>query len=418
MAVPAPRRPPLRVLTAVPLCDGHDSAITTLNVELARRGVEVIYLGYHQSASAIARAAVQEDVAAIGLSSYNGGHVVFFREVLAQLRARGGADIRVFGGGGGTITAADARALERSGVTRIYPAGTPLDVVIDSLCAAAAQPPARRIALTGDRQLARALSLLDAPRNRMASGATMPTAGSRASRPSGARKPSRPAARAPLVVGVAGPGGVGKSTLIDELVARFLRAEPTRRLAIVANDPSDPGTAGALLGDRVAALYAQDDRVFFRSCATRGHPAGIAASTPGAIALLRDAGEFDFVFIESVGIGQDADPFGVFGRHRSVDLMLLVLSPHYGGPLQLQKIALLSAADLIALNKADDPRVATAESEITAALRRRNASPPVIPTIAAEHEDTGVDALFALLAERAGLEPRGGERACQLQIHD
>src|SRR3954467_10370804 len=118
MAVPAPLRrpPPLRILTAVPLCDGHDSAIVTINLELAGHGAEVIYLGYHQAASTIARAAVQEDVHAVGLSSYNGGHHVFFGEVIAQLRARGGADIPVFGGGGGTITPADERVMKRAGV--------------------------------------------------------------------------------------------------------------------------------------------------------------------------------------------------------------------------------------------------------------------------------------------------------------
>src|SRR5688572_23847454 len=115
MAVLAPvRHAPLRIVTAVPICDGHDSAIATINLELARHGVEVIYLGYHQPASTIARAAVQEDAHAIGLSSYNGGHVVFFREVLAQLRSRGGADISVFGGGGGTITPADERIMRRA----------------------------------------------------------------------------------------------------------------------------------------------------------------------------------------------------------------------------------------------------------------------------------------------------------------
>src|SRR5947207_13541684 len=117
----------LRLLTAVALCDGHDSAVTTINLELARRGVEVIYLGYHQAASAIARAAVQEDVHAVGLSSYNGGHLIFFREVLAQLRARGAPDIPVFGGGRATITAADERVMQRAGVDRRFFAGTPLD---------------------------------------------------------------------------------------------------------------------------------------------------------------------------------------------------------------------------------------------------------------------------------------------------
>src|SRR3954468_21521339 len=127
MPVSAPsRRSPLRILTAVPLCDGHDSAITTINLELARHGIEVIYLGYHQAASAIARAAVQEDVHAIGLSSYNGGHLVFFREVIAQLRSRGAGEIPIFGGGGGTMTPADERVMKRSGVDRIFFAGTPL----------------------------------------------------------------------------------------------------------------------------------------------------------------------------------------------------------------------------------------------------------------------------------------------------
>src|SRR6478672_438770 len=127
------RRAPLRIVTAVPLCDGHDSAITTINLELARHGVEIVYLGYHQAASAIARAAVQEDVHAIGLSSYNGGHLVFFREVMKQLRQRGATDIPLFGGGGGTITQADERAMLRAGVDRIFSAGTPLDEIIQTI---------------------------------------------------------------------------------------------------------------------------------------------------------------------------------------------------------------------------------------------------------------------------------------------
>src|SRR5436305_2926590 len=115
---------PIRVLTAVPICDGHDSAINTINLELIRHGVEVIYLGYHRAARDIARAAVQEDVRAVGISSYNGGHVEFFAEVRRHLQARGGADIGLFGGGGGTITAADAKAMKRSGVDRIFFPGT------------------------------------------------------------------------------------------------------------------------------------------------------------------------------------------------------------------------------------------------------------------------------------------------------
>src|SRR4051812_29834355 len=153
-----PSRTPLRILTAVPLCDGHDSAITTINLELARHGAEVIYLGYHQAASTIARAAVQEDVHAVGLSSYNGGHLVFFRELVTQLRARGAPDIPVFGGGGGTITPADERVMKRSGVDRIFFAGTPLAEIVTTLRRNYLRSLNAAPALRGDRALARAIT--------------------------------------------------------------------------------------------------------------------------------------------------------------------------------------------------------------------------------------------------------------------
>src|ERR1041385_7588546 len=129
----APRRFPLRILTAVPICDGHDSAIITVNLELVRHGIEVIYLGYHRSVRDIVRAAIQEDVQAVGLSSYNGGHVEFFTEVLHGLRKQGARSIGVFGGGGGTITPADAKALKHRGVDEIFFAGTPLATMADCI---------------------------------------------------------------------------------------------------------------------------------------------------------------------------------------------------------------------------------------------------------------------------------------------
>lgn len=396
--------PPFRMLTAVPLCDGHDSAIVTINQELARHGAEVIYLGYHQSAAAIARAAVQEDVHAVGLSSYNGGHRVFFREVLRQLRSRGAGDIALLGGGGGTITPADARLMQRDGVARIFFAGTPLEEVVRASlrCARPRRADAR---LRGDRALAQAITLAETK-----NGNAAPRRG-RVGRRAAA---SSSAARRAFVVGITGPGGAGKSTLIDELTARFLRTERNGRIAILANDPTQPASAGAILGDRVSAIYAQDDRVFFRSLATRGAARGVSAATPAAIELLRRSGEFGLILVESIGVGQDGDPFGSFGpaARRSTDAVALVLPPHYGGQIQLQKIALLDAADWVVLNKCDDPRAPTAQAELAARLGGSGAEPRLHTTIAARHDDPGTDALFAAIAGRAGAEPRGGERPC------
>ena len=392
MAVAHPRRPtaPLRILTAVPICDGHDSAVTTINIELARHGIEVIYLGYHQSASAIVRAAIQEDVNVLGLSSYNGGHLVFFKEVIDQLKKKGSGDIPVFGGGGGTITHADARVMKRQGTDRIFFAGTPLDdimALIKREYARRAKPNAK---IKGDRALARA--------NTLAEGGTRPPD---AFARSASRTPR--STKKSFVLGVAGPGGAGKSTLIDELTSRFLRHSPTGRIAILANDPSHPDSGGAILGDRVSAIYSQDDRVFFRSLATRGSLTGLSAAAPAAIDILRQSGEFDLILVESVGVGQESDPFRIYGKGpKLVDATLFVLAPYYGGLIQLQKIALLNGADLVALNKCDHPMAHTAKAEIQARLDQNGKDQTLHPTTAAKHFDPGVDELFAAIQRLSG----------------
>jgi methylmalonyl-CoA mutase len=391
---------PLRILTAVPVCDGHDSAVTTINIELARHGIEVIYLGYHQSASAIVRAAIQEDANVVGLSSYNGGHLVFFKAVVDQLKARGSGDIPVFGGGGGTITPADARVMRRQGTDRIYFAGTPLDAMMAEIKRDYARVAQANPRFKGDRALARAISIAEADPGRTR------------------RAAPRRAGKQTFIVGVAGPGGAGKSTLIDELTSRFLSRMPAGRIAILANDPSHPDTGGAILGDRVSAIYAQHDRVFFRSMATRGSLTGLSAAAPAAIEILKDSGEFDLIFVESVGVGQESDPFGLYGRGpKLVDATLFVLPPHYGGRIQLQKIALLTGADLVALNKCDHPMAHTARAEIQARLDQNGKGQVLHPTTAARHSDPGVDALFAAIADRGGLSlSTGGEPACQLKL--
>jgi methylmalonyl-CoA mutase len=360
----------LRLLTAVPICDGHDSAIITINLELIRQGIEVVYLGYHRSARDIVRAAIQEDVRAVGISSYNGGHIEFFAEVIDRLRGENAGHIGVFGGGGGTITAADARIMKRNGVDEIFFAGTPLDQMLSFVERRYGKPVRgvgrnRRRPLTTDGAIAAALS-----------------------RPGSGGGKGRISGKAPSVVGITGPGGAGKTTLIDELALRFLNDRPRGRLAILSHDPS-LGHGGALLGDRATMVYAQDDRVFMRSLATRGQAGGVARATRAYLEVLRRC-NFELVLVESTGIGQEDEPF----KRGLVDKKILVMSPDYGSRLQLQKIAMLESADLVVANKSDLPASPTAVAEIEQRLESNRRGQRLIGTVATRHGDPGVDALF------------------------
>ena len=338
------RAKPIRILTAVPICDGHDSPINTINLEFIHRGIEVIYLGYHRSARDIVRAAIQEDVRAIGLSSYNGGHIEFFSEVLKLLRKVKAGHIGVFGGGGGTITEDDARIMKRNGVDEIFFAGTPLSEMVEFVKRRYCKTVASRVKFAG--------------------------------KPSG------------RVIGITGPGGAGKTTLIDELVLRQLSQHPKSRIAILSHDPSIIGK-GALLGDRATMIYSQDDRVFMRSLATRGQAGGLAGETKRWLAQLKRGG-FDIIFVETVGIGQEAMPF----NDGTVDKTVLVMSPEYGARLQLQKIAMLDLCDIVVVNKSDMPGSKTASAEVA---HRIDAKQKLLTTCAKRHRDAGVDKLFEML---------------------
>jgi isobutyryl-CoA mutase len=391
------RERPFRILTAVAAYDGHDSSVLALNRALlaAGRELEVVYLGFNMTGEKIAAAALQEEADAVAVSSYNGGHLQFYPQLISCLSEKGMDGVLVFGGGGGTILPADAAALESAGVERVYGLGWPLDTVAADMIARIAAragngdvkpetngPEAGPLAPSG---LSRLLTMAE-----HAGGELSPMLQQWLDRD------DRGAAR---VVAVAGDGGSGKSTLIDELVLRFLHDFPGTRIAILANDPTiaTPRGTAAFLADRVRMNNIYDDRVWLRSVATGKAYAPLSPALPLMLQVLRRA-DFDLLLVETPGSGQT----GLDLSGLDTDLLAYVKTMEYGGSLQLQKDQLLRDADLVVLNKADLEGAEAAFAEIRAMLAESSREDGLFPAIAKTVRDPGIDMLFAAICRRLG----------------
>ena len=379
----------IRLVTATALFDGHDASINIMRRIAQGAGAEVIHLGHNRSAEAIVIAAIQEDAQGIAVTSYQGGHLEFFQFMHDLLAERGCGHVRIFGGGGGVILPAEIEALQAYGIERIYSPddGRSMGLVgmIEDMLRRCdfAPPPARGLtALRADDHLALASALTLAETDRAKVRAALTAA---------------PTKMAP-VLGITGTGGSGKSSLIDEIVRRFLYACPDRTIAVLSVDPSRRKTGGALLGDRIRMNAIDSPRAFMRSMATRQANLALAGCIPEAIAILRHAG-FDLIVLETSGIGQSDTEIVDFA-----DVSLYVMTPEFGAPTQLEKIDMLDYADVVAINKFDRHGAEDALRDVRKQwARNRNAfdvpaaQAPVFGTMASRFGDPGTNRLFAAL---------------------
>lgn len=399
--------PFVRVVTASSLFDGHDAAINIFRRLLQRAGCEVIHIGHNRSVDQIVTAAIQEDANAVCVSSYQGGHMEFFRYLYDSLKRRGVEHVTIFGGGGGTILPSEIETLQRYGISRLYHAedGRRLGLrgIIKDAMSHVQTPFAsesfyqalahklRGNQVLSDLELAKGLTLVEQEQDFQHERAeVLAAAGPVLSR------------RTPIV-GVTGPGGAGKSSLVDELVMRFQYCAPQVRIGILSFDPTKKTTGGALLGDRIRMNSIYSGQVFMRSMATRGASSEVGRAVSDALQLMQCAG-FDWIILETVGTGQ-----GDTAVVELADLSLYVMTSEYGASTQLEKIDMLDVADAVAINKFERMGSLDAFEDVLhayAGARNQRVTKenwdmfPIFGTIAAHFNDPGVTRLFHFLVDK------------------
>jgi isobutyryl-CoA mutase len=403
----------VRIVTAASLFDGHDAAINIMRRIIQATGCEVIHLGHDRSVEEVVNCAIQEDAQAIAMTSYQGGHTEYFKYMHDLLKEKGAPHIKIFGGGGGTILPSEIEELQAYGITRIYHPddgrSMGLQGMINDLIQKCDFPVGQNVQAQVDQlkvkfvpAIARVISAAEnfgeeskdilAQVHELAETTSVP------------------------VLGITGTGGAGKSSLVDELVRRFLIDFPEKQIAVVSVDPSKRKTGGALLGDRIRMNSIKSDRVYMRSLATRQSNLALSKHVAEAIMVLK-AAEYDLIILETSGIGQSDTEILDHS-----DVSLYVMTPEYGAATQLEKIDMLDFADVIALNKFDKRGALDALRDVRKQYQRNHNlwdadvdSMPVYGTIASQFNDPGMNSLYKVIMDKV-VEKTGADLKSTFQI--
>ncbi|MCB0693680.1 MAG: cobalamin B12-binding domain-containing protein [Lewinellaceae bacterium] len=396
----------VRLVTAASLFDGHDAAINIMRRIMQSSGAEIIHLGHNRSVQEIVDAAIQEDAQGIAITSYQGGHNEFFKYMYDLLRERGAGHIKIFGGGGGTILPSEIEELHDYGITRIYSPDDGRHLGLQGMI----NDVLKQCDFAVGDQLNGELKKLD----KQHPGVVARLISAVENYPDQNRdwltrlESELPEKTAP-VLGITGTGGAGKSSLVDELVRRFLIDFKDKSIAILSVDPSKRKTGGALLGDRIRMNAVKSDRAFMRSLATRQSNLALSAHVQSALTILKTAG-YDMIILETSGIGQSDTEIVDHS-----DMSLYVMTPEYGAATQLEKIDMLDFADVIAINKFDKRGALDALRDVRKQYQRNHQlwdkdvdSMPVIGTIASQFNDPGTNQLYRrimdILVDRTGAD--------------
>ncbi len=405
----------IRIVTAASLFDGHDAAINIMRRIIQASGVEVIHLGHDRSVQEIVNCAIQEDANAIALTSYQGGHNEFFKYMYDLLKEKGCSHIKIFGGGGGTILPSEIEELHKYGITRIYSPddgrAMGLQGMINDMLEKCDFPTGKN--LNGEVKHLKEQNIQSIAKL-ISSAENFPEEFSKFSKEIATASKSK----ITPVLGITGTGGAGKSSLVDELVRRFLIDFKDKTIAIISVDPSKRKTGGALLGDRIRMNAIKNERVYMRSLATRQSNLALSKYVKEAVEIVK-AAYYDIIILETSGIGQSDTEIT---EHS--DMSLYVMTPEYGAATQLEKIDMLDFADIIALNKFDKRGALDAIRDVKKQYKRNHQlwdvdddAIPVYGTIASQFNDPGMNKLYKAVMDKL-VEKTGADLKSTFKVTD